>query len=578
MHPRTDARKARTCLVLLVSLVFAGCGTSSSATPIAREPARQSSARANSNELVRQGAAAVRAGQFEVAIEKYKVALDEVQQKDKLKRGAIELLLGIVDQKAGRWQESADALNAAVRDNDHLGYFPYSLLGFSYQRLGRWQESLVAFQQAAKLKPDDPGVQAGLGAALTVLGKPADAIEPLERAVRANPTFAGNHFALGLAYSQSGRLDADIKEFKEAIRLNPDNAPAYLYLGEAFGKSKRYDDEIAAELRAISLNPKLAEAHYLLGTAYGSTNRLPEAASAYAKAAQLKPDYFDAYAGLAFVDIQLQRLSDGWKALQAVERVNGKSANYAAYLSLATSYQTFALWQRTVDRASQAVKLKPDCAECYWLLGNGYENLGRSDQSREAYQQALAIKPNYSAALAGLGQVAETSGDFGTAQKYLDAASRSLGEFSNPRLRRQIEGSILLERGNIDRDLGDYTQAFAFYTQAVEAYRSIGDHKNAGMTLTKVAEVYRQIGDFPASAQWYDYSLQESRQAGDVDAQMTDLLRLYYVAGQIGDQSAQARYEQQGEQLAAGVLKDRSKVMGFLLGDSFLAIGEMEAE
>jgi CHAT domain-containing protein/tetratricopeptide (TPR) repeat protein len=490
----------------------------------------------------------------------------------------IELVLGIAYGKAQRWQESADSFKAATRDNHNLGYLPYSLLGFSYQSLGRWQESLAAFKKAAELKSSDPAVQAGLGAALTMLGRPREAIEPLEKAVRANPMFAGNHFALGLAFSWSGQLDAAIREFMESIRLSAHNAPAYVYLGEAYGKSKRYNDEVAAEQAAIRLNPKLAEAHYLLGTVYGTTNQLPEAAREYAKAVELKPDYFDAYAGLAFIDIQLQRLPDSWKALQAVERLNWTSTNYAAYLSLANSYQTFGLWQLTVNSASQAVKLKPDCLECYWFLGNGYQSLGRFEEARKAYQQALAIRPNYSAALAGLGQLAETSGDFATAQKYLDTASRSMREFNNPQLQRQIEGSILRERGDMERDLGNHAQAFEFYARSTEIYRSIGDHRNAGMTLAKVAEIYRQIGDFPASAQWYDYSLQESREAGDVDAQITDLLRLYYVAGQIGDHSAQAKYEQQLERLPATTLLDRSSTSGFLFGESPVATGEIVAE
>ena len=117
---------------------------------------------AKPEELLLQGAAAIRTGQIEVGIDKYKAALDQIQQQDKGKRSAIELQLGIVYQKAQRWQESADALKAAVRDNPNLGYLPYSLLGFAYMGLGRWQNSLVAFQQAAKLKPDDAGVQVGL--------------------------------------------------------------------------------------------------------------------------------------------------------------------------------------------------------------------------------------------------------------------------------------------------------------------------------------------------------------------------------------------------------------------------------
>ena len=377
---------------------------------------------------------------------------------------------------------------------------------------------------------------------------------------------------------QDGQLDEAIKEFNEAIRLAPDNFTQYLYLGDAFGKSRRYEQEITAEQQAIRLNPKSAEAYYLLGSAYGATNRADQATRAYAKATELKPDYFDAYAALASEDVLLQRWSDAWKALQASERLNG-STNSGAYLNLATSYEAFGLWQSTVDSASQAIKLKPDCVLCHWLLAYGYQNLGRTDEARKAYEQALVVKPDYSAALVGLGQLAETSGDFDAAQNYLDRASRSLPSFSDDRLQQtKYEGSILTERGNIERDLGNYAQAFGFYTRAVKAYRSIADHKEAGSTLAKVAEIYRQIGDFRASAQWYDYSLTESEQTGDVDARMTDLIRLYYVAGQIGDLSAQAKYSQQGEQLASSVLKDRSKAMSFLLGDSFLAIGEMEAE
>jgi tetratricopeptide (TPR) repeat protein len=465
----------RRSFFLLAVLVLAASRALLAAGPTGREPTIQPSTRGNPEELLRQGAAALQAGQTELAIQDYKAALDAAPQ-DPAKRGMIEFVLGIACQKAQRWQESAEALSAAVRDNRQLGYWPYLLLG--------------------------------------------------------------------VAYRQTGRLDDAIREFRRAVDLQPDNALAYVGLGNAFEKS----------------------------------NRLPEAAAEYAKAVELKPDYLDAYAGLASVDIQLQRLPDSWKALQAVERLNWTSTNYVAYEALATSYQTFGQWQWSVNSATKAVTLKPECAECYWLLGNGYRNLGRGDESRIAYQQALVIKPNYSAALMGLGQLAETSGDFAAAENYLDAASRSLGQFIDPRLQRQFEGNILLERGDIDRDLGHYASAFAFYTRAAESYRATGDHKDAGLTLAKVAEVYRQIGDFQASTQWYDYSLQESQKAGDIDSQITALLRLCYLARQIGDHSAQAKYWQQFESLAKSNIQDRSRFLGSLLGESFLAMTEMVAE
>ena len=385
---------------------------------------------------------------------------------------------------------------------------------------------------------------------------------------------------LGIEYSRVGRLEDAISQFKEAIKLQPDYFEAYLFLGEAFGKSRRNDDEITAEQEAIRLNPKSAEAYYLLGTAFGATNHPGEAASSYAKATELKPDYFDAYAALASAYVHLQKWSASWQALQASERLTG-STNFAAYLSLATSYQTFGLWQRTVDSASQGVKLKPDCLECYWLLGYSYQNLGRADEAHKTYEQALAIKPDYAAALIGLGELAETSGDFDAAQNYLDGASRSLRGFTDRRQQIRIEGSISTERGNIMRDLGNYTEAFGFYTRAVESYRSSGDHLEEGTTLVKIAEVYRQIGDNTAAAQWYGYALEESKEAGDLDGQSTALVRLGLLSWSIGDQSASAIYGHEAEELLAKILKDpNSKVIGrrLALGETGAMWGELLAE
>jgi tetratricopeptide (TPR) repeat protein len=202
-------------LLLLILLKTACHKTSSAASPPNSEPTSQLSPAVNYEDLVRQAGAVLQAGQTALAVEKYRVALKAAhQQRATSKAGAIELLLGIAYEKDRRWQEAADVLSAAIRDNDQLGYLPYSLLGISYQQLGRWKESLDAFQQAAKLKADDAGIQAGLGAGLVVLGKPEQALHPLEKAVRLNPGFAGNHFALGVAYSQTGQLEAAIKEFR----------------------------------------------------------------------------------------------------------------------------------------------------------------------------------------------------------------------------------------------------------------------------------------------------------------------------------------------------------------------------
>jgi len=403
----------------------------------------------------------------------------------------------------------------------------------------------------------------------------------LEHAVHLTPNVSGVHLALGIAYGQEGHFEKAIKEFNEAIRLQPNNFWAYVDLADALGRSKHSQEEITAAQQAIRLNPKVAVAYYLLGTAEGATGRVEEASHAYKKAVELKPDYFEAYAGLAFVSIFLGRTVDAWHALQKVDLTKARSSNYAAYMALASCYQAFGLWQLTETSANAAVTLKPDCVECYWYLGNSYYSLGRIDDARKAYQKALAIKPNYSAAEAGLALLAEASGDLDGAQKFFDAAYRSLADTTDERVRTTTEATILTERANIQRDLGNYGQSFEFYNQAVEKSRSIGDHKKAGATLVKIAEVYRQIGDIKTSAQWYTYALQESERARDLDGQFTALARLGILAWSMGDRAGSIRYGHQVMELWGNTSKDKnSKALMPVLffGETGAMLGEMLAD
>jgi CHAT domain-containing protein len=194
-----------------------------------------------------------------------------------------------------------------------------------------------------------------------------------------------------------------------------------------------------------------------------------------------------------------------------------------------------------------------------------------------ALTQARAVPTNGLLAL-GLAELAEEAGSFDQAQRLIDVAERCLQNSPNTMLRTDIEGSLKVESANLQRDSGEYTEALDLYTQALKKYQAVQDHKNATATLNKIAEVFRQIGDYRRSAQWYEYSLRESEEAGDVDAQLTALLRLCYLAAQIGDRSALARYNHQGDQLATTVFRDRSKALTLITGEYFLALAELNAE
>src|SRR5216684_5399747 len=104
-------RRFRRSFFLLAAFLLVACAASSTGSTTARAPTDQSSTRGSPEELLRQGAAALQSGQAELAIEDYRAALTAAP-REPAKRGLIEFVLGIAYQKAQRWQESADTLNA----------------------------------------------------------------------------------------------------------------------------------------------------------------------------------------------------------------------------------------------------------------------------------------------------------------------------------------------------------------------------------------------------------------------------------------------------------------------------------
>ena len=431
-------------ILLLILLKTAG-HTSSAASPPASEPASQLPPGVTYEDLVRQAQAVLRAGQTALAIEKYRIALNAArQERATSKAGAIELLLGIAYQKDHRWREAADELNAAIRDNDQLGYVPYSLLGLSYQQLGRWKESLEAFQQAAKLKSDDAGVQAGLGAALIALGNPEQALPPLEKAVHLNPGFAASHFALGVAYSQGGQFEAAIREFREVVRLQRNNFWAYVNLADAFGRSGRFQEEIIAAQQAIRLNPDAARPYYLLGTAHWATGQVDEARKDYHNALAINPNYSAALYGLGVVAESSGDIEGAQNYLNAAYRSSGDISDQrnrttieAAILTEKANIQrdlgNYVESLRFYTQAVQKYRLIPDhkqAATTLIKIAEMYRQIGDNMACAHWYTYALQESQKaddvdgQSTALVGLGLLAWSMGDRAASNRYGQEARR----------------------------------------------------------------------------------------------------------------------------------------------------------
>jgi tetratricopeptide (TPR) repeat protein len=165
------------------------------------------------------------------------------------------------------------------------------------------------------------------------------------------------------------------------------------------------------------LRPDQARAWYRLGLARAARGHYREAADAQRLAVGHAPGLGQAYCALA---LDLRESNQSVEGLIAASEAVRLLPDYAGAWNLlgvlerdnAHPADALAAYQR-------ALALRPDYVEAWWNLGDLHEHAGRVDEARGAYSRALAIKPDYTdarlyrAELALLhGPLAEAEADF----------------------------------------------------------------------------------------------------------------------------------------------------------------------
>jgi tetratricopeptide (TPR) repeat protein len=192
----------------------------------------------------------------------------------------------------------------------------------------------------------------------------------------------------GLALQERARRTGDPalypaseRAFREAIRLDPTNATAVRGLAALAGSRHRFDEMLSLARRALALEPQSADPHGVLGDALLELGRYREAFAAFDRLVALKPSA-GAYARVSYAR-ELRGDLDG--ALEAIELA--------------------------IDAAAPG---EPS-ALMRTLAGNLLISVGRFGEAEARYREALAFVPSYSPALAGLGDMAASTGHLGKA-------------------------------------------------------------------------------------------------------------------------------------------------------------------
>jgi len=188
------------------------------------------------------------------------------------------------------------------------------LIGAAHSRMKRTEQANAAFDQLAKIAPEQSKVM--IGRAQYLAGNFNDAITMLE------PTEAW--LDLAKAYISARRNQEAEKALVKALTADAENSDAHYYMGALLVHLQRYD-EAAPHLDATTkADPDWWGGHYYQGRALVEQKRHADAIAKLQKAEQLNPNVPGIYYLLHRAFLALDKKKEALRALSNVKNYRGE--------------------------------------------------------------------------------------------------------------------------------------------------------------------------------------------------------------------------------------------------------------
>lgn len=285
--------------------------------------------------------------------------------------------------------------------------------------LNNSQEALSTFEKALSLDGYNARYYHGKGQALALLGRPREALEAYDHArecgfksVDLLVCSAAAFLELGDAAGISGQQALANFYYEEAFDSynrvleqagNAQNNSVYEGLGKVYSARKDWQNALLYYKKAVDFAPYKADAYLEVGKTLIELGNYTDAFAFFKNArsccnhAESKIDvadveiaYGNAYRRIAETSQPKDHFSYQKKALECYKSALSICERPTAYIGLGKTYAALHYHEEAIDALNQALKLKPQFVECYFVKGNCYYELGQPSEAYSMYKLAIA--------------------------------------------------------------------------------------------------------------------------------------------------------------------------------------------
>jgi tetratricopeptide (TPR) repeat protein len=350
---------------------------------------------------------------------------------------------GMSFMKLNKPAEATKAFEAALK-LEPSSTAPYVQLGTLYLKQGKKDRAVEAFKKAIELADAQEKANSGFkalikrdvmkrttdayrGLALAYLqtGKVDDAVNTLKLATEKLPNDASARMALGEAYLAQSNFDGAVEQFQRRLDLEPStearldlaraytkkrvakqaeplfrdilkeeptNRAAKLGLADLFTAQGRYADAESLLKEMMAGDSNDAQALMRFGILKSRMQRPDQALEPLEKAVQVNPSLLDARAELAFVLFRGDPANNAGRCVTTMNEILTTDERHALALHYRGQCQfTLGNKPQAEESFKAATRIDPTLAQAWLSLGELYEEQGKKDDAKKAYEAAQKL-------------------------------------------------------------------------------------------------------------------------------------------------------------------------------------------
>jgi tetratricopeptide (TPR) repeat protein len=246
----------------------------------------------------------------------------------------------------------------------------HHLLADTYLDHNQSQRALGTMMRITALYPDSISSKLKLSEFQLILKQYDGALETLADIMRIRPGHPEALFMLGMVYRDQGKTEDAIGAFQAAVERDPDMAEAWVILGDLMDRT---NNPLAEQYfdNAVRVDPNNVAAWHAKAYFLQNNERIDEALDIYKRIHSINPQYPEAYLNSAILHLYRDSIDAAEKELNILQQVD------------------------------------PTNAAAWFYKGKVYQFRGQKAEAKAAFEQALALDPDYLQATDALNELDE---------------------------------------------------------------------------------------------------------------------------------------------------------------------------